>query len=131
MWAILGLIPGLFSTVQGITSAITNEKIRLAGSQNESDRIASQERITALQAKRDVMLAESGSSRLNAIIRACIGGSVAFLLAKIFVWDKALGDYTSGHTDPLDSNLWSVVMATIGFYFLYEGAVNATRIIKS
>lgn len=131
MWAILGLIPGLFSTVQGITSAITNEKIHLASSQNESDRIASQERIATLQAKRDIMLAESGSSRLNAIIRACIGGSVAFLLAKIFVWDKALGTYTSGHTDPLDSNLWSVVMATIGFYFLYEGAVNATRIIKS
>jgi hypothetical protein len=131
MWAILGLIPGLFSTVQGITSAITNEKIHLASSQNESDRIASQERIVALQAKRDVMLAESGASRINAIIRACIGGSVAFVLAKIFVWDKALGDYTGGHTDPLDPNLWSVVMATIGFYFLYEGAVNATRIIKS
>lgn len=131
MWAILGLIPGLFQTVQGITSAITNEKIHLASSQNESDRIASQERIATLQAKRDVMLAESGNSRLNAIIRASIGGSVAFLLAKIFIWDKALGDYTSGHTDPLDANLWSVVMATIGFYFLYEGAVNATRIIKS
>lgn len=129
--ALLGLIPGLFSTVNGITTAIVNEKINLAQAQNESDRIASQEKIASLQAKRDVLVAESGGSKLNAIIRSTIGGSVSFLLAKIFIWDKALGDYTSGHTDPLDPNLWNVVMATIGFYFVYEGVVNATRIIKS
>jgi hypothetical protein len=129
--AIFGLIPGLFTTVNGITNAITNEKINLAQSQNEADRIASQEKIASLQAKRDVLIAEAGHSNINAIIRATIGGSVAFLLAKVYVWDKALGDYTGGHTDSLDPNLWNVIMATIGFYFVYEGVVNATRIIKS
>jgi len=129
--AIFGLIPGLFTTVNGITNAITNERIKLAQSQNESDKIASEEKIASLQAKRDVLVAEAGRSNINAIIRATIGGSVAFLLAKIYVWDKALGDYTGGHTDPLDPNLWNVIMATIGFYFVYEGVVNATRIIKS
>lgn len=128
---LLGLIPGLFTTVNGITSAITNEKIKLAQNQTEAERIATQERIDSLQAKRDVMIAESSGSKLNAIIRAWIGGGVAFLLTKIFVWDKALGDYTGGHTDPLDPNLWQVVMTTIGFYFLYEGAVNTARILKS
>ena len=128
---LLGLIPGLLNTVNGITNAITNEKINLAQSQTEADRIASQEKIASLQAKRDVLIAESGTSKINAIIRASIGGSVAFILGKIFVWDKALGDYTGGHTDPLDVNLWNVIMATIGFYFVYEGAVNATRIWKS
>lgn len=129
--ALLGLIPGLFTTVNGITNAITNEKINLAQAQNESDRIASQERIVALQTKRDVLVAESGGSKLNSIVRSFIGGSVAFILAKLLVWDKALGDWTGGHTDPLDPNLWNVIMATIGFYFIYEGAVNATRIYKS
>ena len=128
---LLGLIPGVFSTITGITNAITNEKINLAQSQTESDRIASQQKIASLQAKRDVLIAESGTSRINAFIRASIGGSVAFVLAKIFVWDKALGDYTGGHTDALDPNLWNVIMATIGFYFIYEGTVNATRIWKS
>jgi len=128
---LLGFIPGIFTTVNGITNAITNEKINLAQSQNEADRIASQEHIASLQAKRDVLIAETGSSKINAIIRACIGGSVAFLLGKLFVWDKALGTWTGGHTDSLDPNLWNVVMATIGFYFIYEGAVNATRILKS
>lgn len=128
---ILGLIPGLFTTIGGITNAITNEKINLAQAQNQSDQIAAQEKIASLQAKRDVLIAESGHSNINAFIRGCIGGSVAFLLLKIFVWDKALGDYTSGHTDPLDPNLWNVIMATIGFYFVYEGVTNATRIWKS
>ena len=129
--AIFGLIPGLFTTVQGITNAIANEKINLAQAQVESDKAVIGERIASLQAKRDVLVAESGASKINAIIRSTIGGSVAFILAKLFIWDKALGDYTGGHTDPLDPNLWSVIMATIGFYFLYEGAVNATRILKS
>lgn len=129
--AIFGLLPSLFSTVTGITNAITNEKINLAQAQNASDQIASQEKIATLQAQRDVMIAESGSSKLNGIIRAMIGGSAAFLLLKLFVYDKALGQWTGGHTDALDANLWTVVTATISFYFLYEGAVNATRIIKS
>ena len=129
--SLLALVPGLFTTISGITNAITNEKINLAQSQNEADRIASQERITALQARRDVMLAESGTSKINGIIRAMIGGSVALYLGKIFIIDKVFGFWTQTSTDPLDSNLWKVVTATIAFYFLYEGAVNATRIIKS
>ena len=128
---IFGLIPGLFKTVNGITNAIVNERINLAKSQTDADKIAAEEKIATLQAQRDVMVAESSRSSINAYIRAWIGGSVAFVLSKILVWDKALGDYTGGHTDSLDPNLWNVIMATIGFYFLYEGAVNATRIWKS
>ena len=132
MWSLLGLLlPGLFTTVNGITNAITNEKVNLSNAKTEQDRIAAQERISTLQARRDVLIAESGKSSTNAFIRAWIGGSVAFLLSKIFIWDKALGDWTNGHTDPLDSNLWTVVTATIGFYFLYEAGVNTARILKA
>lgn len=129
--AIFGLIPSLFTTVNGITNAITNEKINLAQSQTTADKIAAEEKIASLQAKRDVLIAEAGTSNINAYIRAVMGGSVAFVLAKIFVWDKALGEFTGGHTDALDPNLWNVIMATIGFYFVYEASVNATRIWKS
>lgn len=130
MW-LLSLIPGLFNTINGITSAIANERIKQINAKTEQEKIASQERINSLQAKRDVLVAESGRSNINAIIRGCIGAGVAFLLTKIFVWDKALGDWTQGHTDPLDPNLWNVVMATIGFYFVYEASVNTARILKS
>lgn len=141
---IFGLIPGLLGTINGVTNAITNERINLAQSQNESDRIAAQEKIASLQAKRDVLVAESGSSRINGMIRGCIGVFAAIPLAKLLVWDKVIGSFygcagvagkaaacATFRTDALDSNQWSVIMATIGFYFVYEGAVNATRIIKS
>ena len=128
--SLLSLIPGLFTTVNGITTAISNERLKLIQAKTDQEKIASQERISSLQAKRDVLIAESGRSSINAIIRGSIGGSVAFLLGKIYVWDKALGEWTGGRTDALDPNLWNVIMATIGFYFMYEAAVNTARIVK-
>lgn len=130
MLGLLSLLPGLFTTVNGITTAISNERLKLIQAKTDQEKIVSEERIASLQAKRDVLVAESSISKINAIIRACIGGSVAFMLAKIFVYDKALGTWTGGRVDPLDANLWNVVMAVIGFYFLYEGAVNTARIIR-
>lgn len=128
---ILSSLPGLFTTVNGITGAISNERLKLIQAKTDQDKIASEERITSLQAKRDVLIAESGRSNINAIIRGSIGGSVAFLLGKIYIWDKALGTWTQGSTDALDPNLWNVIMATIGFYFVYEATVNTARIIKA
>lgn len=131
MLALLGILPSFFTTVNGITGAITNERIKMAENQTEAQRIESQERINSLQAKRDVLIAESGSSKINAYIRASIGLGVSFILNKIFIWDKALGDYTGGHTDGLDANLWGVITAVIGFYFLYEATTATARILKS
>ena len=144
MLGFLSLIPGLFTTVNGITNAISNERIKLIDAKTEQQRIATQENITSLQAKRDVLIAESGRSNINAIIRGSIGAGVALLLGKLYVWDKVIGSFqgcagTAGEalrcasftTDALDGNLWNVVMATIGFYFVYEASVNTARIIKS
>lgn len=143
MW-FLSLIPGLFNTVNGITNAISNERLKLIDAKTDQQKIAAQERINALQAKRDVMIAESGSSKINAVMRACLAAPVAIVLGKIYIWDKVIGSLSgcSGllgqalecsvyRTDPLDPNLWNVITATIAFYFLYEGAVNVTRIAKS
>jgi len=113
---LLGLIPGLLSTVNGITNAITNEKINLAQSQTESDRIASQKRLLSLQAKRDVLIAESGSSKINAFIRASIGGSVRFCFwARSLSGIKHLGITPEDILIVFDPNLWNVIMATIVF----------------
>ena len=130
LW-ILQLIPGLFTTVNGITNAISNERLKLIDAKTDQARITSQERINSLQAKRDVLIAESGGSRINSFIRGSIGASVSILLAKLFVYDKALGQWTHGAVEPLDPNLWQIIMAVIGFYFVYEATVNTARIIKS
>lgn len=127
---LLNLLPTAFNTINGITSAISNERLKLIQAKTDEQKIQSQERIASLQAKRDILVAESGTSKINAIIRGCIGGSVAVVLGKIYVWDKALGEWTHGRTEALDPNLWNVIMATIGFYFLYEATVNTARIVK-
>lgn len=146
MWmtALFGLIPGLFNTINGVTSAISNEKLKLIDAKTDQQRIAVQERINSLQAKRDVLVAESGRSNFNAYVRGSIGLFVSLILGKLLFWDKAVGSLAgcAGKlgsqdrciiflTDPLDTNQWAVITAVIGFYFLYEGAVNTARIIKS
>lgn len=131
MLGLIQFIPNLFTTVNGITTAISNAQIAKINATTEQDKIAAQATVDTLQARRDVMIAESGGSKLNVIIRSCIGAPVAFLLCKVFVYDKALGAWTSGRTDALDPNLWNVVMAVIGFYFLYDASTTVARIVKS
>lgn len=142
--ALLGIVPAITGTINGITNAISNERIKAMDATTEQERISAQERVNSLQAKRDVLIAESGRSSFNAYMRGAIGASVAVIIAKLLVWDKAIGSIMgcSGpqgsalecsifRTDVIDGNLWSVIMAAIGFYFVYEASVNTARIIKS
>ena len=125
---LLSLIPGVFQTINGITTAIANERIAQLSATTQQEQIASQERIDTLQAQRDLFISESSHSSLDAWIRAFIAIGPSVYLTKIYIYDKVLG---FGSTDPLDTNLWSVTMAVIGFYFLYSGAVGIARIVKS
>lgn len=141
---LLGLIPGAFNTINGITNAISNERIRKIDATTDQQRIQADERIKSLEAKRSVLVAEAGVSKINAVMRATIGASVAIVVAKLLVWDKVVGSFSgcagpmgsalecqTFRTDLLDTNQWGIITAAIGFYFLYEGAVNVTRIIKA
>lgn len=121
---------GLADPISKITGQIANVKIERSRADTDDKRIAADERIKALERRRDVLIAEAGQSNINAIMRAAIAMPVAIVLWKIFVWDKALGQWTSGRTDALSSELWQVITAVIGFYFLYEGAIGVTRIMK-
>lgn len=108
--------------------------MRLAGAyearqraQTDEERIAADERIAALEARASVQRAEAGSP-VNALVRAALAAPVAILLAKILVWDKALGQWTGGTTDALSPELWGVVEAVIAFYLLSEAGVRVARI---
>lgn len=131
LFSLVGLIPGLFNTVNNVTNAIANERLKLISAKTEEEKILSQERINSLQAKRDLMIAESNGSKINSIVRSLLAIGPTIVLTKIYVYDKALGQWTNGHTDALDPNLWNVIMATIGFYFLYEMGTKVARIVKS
>lgn len=126
----LTILLGLADPVQKITTAIIKARADALNATTEQDRIASQEAVATLQARRDVLIAEAGVSRANIIVRALLAGPVIIILWKLFVWDKAMGQWTSGHTDGLSPELWHVIMVVIGFYFLYEGAIGVSRIIK-
>lgn len=112
------VIPGLFTTINGITTAISNERIKKIQAKTDEERIAADENIKTLEARRDVLLNAQDRSKLDIYGRSIIGYSVGFFLSKIFIWDKALGSWTGGHTDPLSPELGWVVSATVAFYLV-------------
>lgn len=121
--AIISAIFKFFDPIARITDKIVDLQIKKADAKTEQERVASDERIKTLEARRDVMVAEAGLG-INAYMRTAIAlGPTAYLL-KIFIWDKVL---KMGTTDALDANLWNVVVAVIGFYFLYDIAARFKR----
>lgn len=135
MLALLAAIPslfaGIFGTINSITSAISNEKIAAITATTDEARIASTERVAQLQQQRDVLIADSAHSSLDLYIRSFIAIGPAAYLLKIFLWDKVLAYWTNGSTDPIDMNLWNVVMIILGFYFVSATATTVSRIFAS
>lgn len=109
---ILGLIPGVLNTVNGITTAIANEKIAALNAVTDQERIAAQERVSTLQAQRDALIASTNRSSLDIWLRTAFAIGPLCYLSKIFIYDKVL---SLGSTDPLDPHLWYVVMSIIGY----------------
>ena len=128
MFSFLGLIlPGLFQTINSVTNAIANEKIALLKATTDQERTASQERINTLEAKRSALLADSSHSSLDMWVRAGFAVGPATYITKIFLWDKVL---KMGVTDPVSAEQWQVLMAIIGFYFLYSGVVTVAKVFR-
>lgn len=113
----LALLAKFFTS--GIVTEIAAAYRARENAKTDSERIAADERIARLESIRDIQKSEAGS-RINAIMRAAIAAPVAVLLWKVFVWDKAFGQWTNGRTDALSPELWNVVTAVIGFYFVFE-----------
>lgn len=117
MWSLLlGLLPGAFNTITSITGAISNEKITAINAKTEQERIAAGERAKSLELQRDVLIEDSKHSSLDIWMRTIIASGPAFILCKIFFYDKALGWGSTeiGNTD----YLWNVIMVVLGFYFV-------------
>jgi hypothetical protein len=131
LMSLLGLLPGAFTTINGITNAISNEKIAALNATTAQDQIVANEKVATLEAQRDLMISDSQHSSLDIWMRTMVAIGPATYLCKIFLWDKVLQEWTHGTTDPLDPNLWQVVMVVLGFYFLYAGAIGVTRILKA
>ena len=110
------LISGLFTTINTVSNNLSNERINLQNATTDREKAAIQERISALQATRDVLIADAAKSKVDMWIRVCFAVGPLVYIDKIFLYDKVLG---YGSTDPLDAHLWYVVMVIIGFYFVH------------
>ena len=125
--ALLGVAKDFLGPLQDVFKKIEDTTVALAQAANESEKNRLTAQLGALQVQAQVLQTqaslqaeESRTTRLNIWIRSWIAAGPAFLLTKIYVYDKALGQWTGGHTDALDPNLWNVVMVVLGFYFLHE-----------
>lgn len=138
--AVPALVTGAFGTINGITSALSNEKIAVINAKTTEEQIAAQERVNTLQARRDVLIAEAGSgSRINLIMRSLFALAALSVVLKLYVWDKVIGSFvgcsqaaagTCGMfvTDQIDDNGWKIITMVMGFYFLSEVTLGITRI---
>lgn len=125
---LLGLLPTLSNTINSITNAIANAKIAQINATDDETKAQLDEKIKALEAQRDVIIAEIGHSNWFQYAQVALTAPVAFVLAKILIWDKALH---MGSTDALDPQLWTYITTVIGFYFVSDAALRITRLIKS
>lgn len=128
--ALPGFFSGLFGTVNSVTAALSNEKIAQIQATSDEEKLRIQTRIDMLQARQAVLIADGGHSTLDLWIRAFLAFPVIAVTTKILVWDKALGQWTGGHTDALGADLWHLLMVVYGFYFVYASATGAARILR-
>lgn len=110
----IGLLVGLINPLGRIVDKIADVRVRLASEQNTSARIALEEEVAALQARRDVILAAQ-SDPMERWVR--IGFALPFVayVWKLVVWDKLLG---WGVTDNLSADLWNILYIVLGGYFV-------------
>jgi len=109
-WLTSGLFGSLLSEITTLWSSYLTAK-------TDAERAAIMERIHALNAAKDLQVAEAGQ-RINGIVRACFAFPFVIYINKLVVWDKIIMAGT-GRTDDLSNNLWYVAMTVIGFYFLH------------
>lgn len=67
---------------------------------------------------------------VTALPRPLIAFVVTFLLAKVMIYDKALGEWTHGHTDVLSPEIWDVIKTVIYAYFGGRTVEKVARIFK-
>jgi len=126
-----GFFNSIFTTINNLTKAISDEKIAQINASSSVEKAAIQARVDQLQSQRDVLIADASQSHLDIYIRSLIALGPTIFLLKVFVYDKVFQSITGGSTDALDPNLWNVVMVVLGFYFLATASISISKILKS
>lgn len=135
---ILGLIPGALNTVNGITNAISNQKIAAIKANTEEERIRAEENVKVLQARRDALIVSMQRSKFPIYVQGGLGVCGLVIIAKLAIWDKVIGSFmgcagkaaqfldgcSTFRTDPLGTDLSILVSAVIAFYLIATARSN-------
>ncbi len=115
--AIPSLIAGLFSTINTVSNNLSNERINLQNATTDRERNEIQERISALQATKDVLIAEAARSKIPMYVQLCMTLPWVVFIAKAIIWDKMLG---WGTTDNISPQEWYLCYVVYGFWFVHS-----------
>jgi hypothetical protein len=114
--SVLGaILKPMFSTItslyQAHLAAVNSHEVEIVDVAART--IALDQREAELNAA--VVVAEQGNW-ITRGIRPLLALPVIVIAWKLIIWDKALGQWTHGHTDALDQNLWSYVNSVVIAY---------------
>lgn len=112
--------------LEKITDAITQWQIAKYKATTDATKIDADEHIATLQAKRDVLIAESGD-KINRTVRALMAIPVVILLWKLIIFDNVFGQWLGWRTEQLSTDVWVIVLTVIGFYFVDSIAARFKR----
>ena len=121
---ILSILFGLIDPVTRIVEKLAQARLEQTKAQTDREKIASDERIAALEARKAVLIAEANTP-INALVRFCLTFPIIFYLIKVILWDKVIMGGTTS-TDDLSQNQWTLVWIIFGFYFVSD----VTRILR-
>ena len=124
MWTVLGFF--LNGPLSQISKDLKEAFQSKTDATTERERIAADERINLLEARKSTILAAQ-SDPVERWVRITIAFPFIFYINKLIIWDKVLG---WGTTDALSSDLTQLFWVVIGGYFLDSSIKSVARIIK-
>lgn len=112
----------LINPVNSLAKEISKWHIAKENASTEQQRIEAEVQIEALNAQKEVLLAEQ-SNFLTRNMRPLFALPFIAYVWKVVGWDKVVkGNWKDGVTDPLDVNMWTVFIIIVTAYFSFRGA---------
>lgn len=142
MFTILGWLTGLAGPIASITNKIIDLRAKQAETASATEKAKIDQQIEEAHDRKAVLVAEAGNriaGAMNATVRLALTIGPAAVIMKLTLWDKVIGSFygctaktiapfcSVFRTDPLDANLWWIITAVIGFYFLYDIAAKSRK----
>lgn len=124
MWKLLlGLVTGPLSSISNDIKEAYQSKLVAA---NDAERVAADERINLLEARKSVILAAQ-SDPIERLVRVGFAIPMVIYTWKLVLWDKVL---SLGATDGLSPELWQLFWIVVGGYFIDTTIRGTARILK-